>query len=301
MLIERKRVGDRGVIFQFDDENLVYLINGEKRLFLCDTHEGPLSMSEVLNGIEEMGLAGKEIVVFNSHSDFDHIWGNGVFEGNTIIGSKECRKRMSEQGEVSMELLRQYLQEGVRIVLPNLVFSDNLAFETEEVEFIYAPGHTVCSSICFDRRDSVVYCGDLVEAPIPVVLYDDLDAFIKSLELIKSLKAKTIICSHTGIVDENLIDSNIAYLKSLVDGKKTEVEEAARNRHNYNCKNLIILKYEKIAREKTGDAFDFKAFKKGFWEFRNIAYEDLNLEYRHILNTSYEDLEVALKSYIETL
>ena len=146
-----------------------------------------------------------------------------------------------------------------------------------------------------------MYCGDLVEAPIPVVLYEDLDVFVKSLKFIKGLKAKTIICSHSGIVDEELIDSNIAYLKSLAGDVEVKLEEAAVNRHDFNRKNLVLLKYEKLARLKLGNSFDFKAYKKGFWETMDVRYEDLDREYRHILRLDLDDIEVGLAAYVDSL
>lgn len=80
MKAEVKEISERGVIFQYEDENLVYLIKGKDRLYLCDTHEGPESMKSVKNYIKENDLQNKKMIVFNSHSDFDHNWGNCTFE-----------------------------------------------------------------------------------------------------------------------------------------------------------------------------------------------------------------------------
>lgn len=301
MIVERKKIGKRGMIFQFNDQNLVYLIEGQEKLFLCDTHMGNESMDEIKDYIAENKLENKELIIFNSHSDYDHVWGNYSFKNNTIIGHESCRKRMQEKETIRLELLKEQIEEDVEIKLPTLTFAEKLVFEDERIEFIYAPGHTVCSSICFDRSDSVLYAGDLLEYPIPVLLYDNLEVFLESLELLKSFDAETIICSHSGIVDEKLISSNIQYIRGVIEGLEPALtEDWAKDRHNYNRKSLLFLKYENILRKKLGDKFDYRKFKEGFWKLRNIGFKELNREYRHMVNIPYYDLEKTLKGYVDS-
>ena len=45
-------------------------------------------------------IAGREVLVVNSHADWDHPWGNNYFTGErraTIIGHELCRARMQSQ------------------------------------------------------------------------------------------------------------------------------------------------------------------------------------------------------------
>ncbi len=80
MLQEIIEVGNRGVIFQYKDQNLVYLIKGTKRLYLCDTHLGPKSMEAVKGYLQDNNLTNRELIIFNSHSDYDHNWGNCAYK-----------------------------------------------------------------------------------------------------------------------------------------------------------------------------------------------------------------------------
>lgn len=270
------KVGNRGTLFTFEDDTAVYLIHSDKKWFLCDTHLGPQSM-EYINNYISMQSNEKEVIVFNTHSDWDHIWGNCVFQGGIIIGHEMCRKRMREIGQFDLERLTEYHCGSIELVLPNVTFNDKLTFAEDDVEFIYAPGHTVDSSICFDRKDSVLFVGDLTEYPIPYLAFDDLETYIKTLEFIKNFPAKVKVSAHSGIVDNGLINSNIAYIKNILNADPIEssVYEESVNVHNFNINNRLFLKYESMVREKLGDDFDYAVFKSHFENIGKIAYMDL--------------------------
>lgn len=216
-----EKVGSRGTLFKFNEKDsafpqdtYVYLIDAGEKLFLCDTHVGPKSMETVKEYLDAQGLGSKEIIVFNSHGDWDHIWGNCAFPNAAIIAHESCRQRIMENGERDLEKFKGKYHDGsFKLKLPNLTFDSRLSFDDYGIEFIYAPGHTADSAICYDKRDYVLFVGDLVEHPYPYFSYDDLEAYIKSLEYIKGIGARTVLCGHSGSVDEKLINENIAYIK----------------------------------------------------------------------------------------
>lgn len=307
MIIEK--IGNRGVYFTYEDGDApiagntsIYLINADNKIFLCDTHMGSKSMEHVKQYINEQQLNDKEIIVFNSHADWDHIWGNCVFKDATIIGHKLCRRRMEQEGEFDLERKKKYHNGFVELKLPNLTFDSKLEFQDDEIEFIYTPGHTIDSSICFDKRDSVVFVGDLLEYPLPVTNYYDLEAYLKTLEFIKSLPAKIILSAHSGRIDEELFDDNMEYIKNLLLKKPIEIEdEECSGCHDYNLKSMLISKYEYIVREKLGYEFNFESFRRDFWNSIDDKYDNLDREFLYILGINYEELEEALKSYIVRL
>lgn len=270
------KVGNRGVIFTFDDDITVYLIHTDQYWFLCDTHLGPQSMEGIKNYIS-MRSNEKEVIVFNSHSDWDHIWGNCAFQNGIIIGHETCRKRMNEIGEFDLARLTEYHRGIIKLVLPNLTFSDKITFAEAEIEFIYAPGHTIDSSVCFDRKDSVLFVGDLVEYPIPYLDFSDLEAYIKTLEFIKSFPAKVKISSHSGIIDNALIDRNTAYIKNIFKGNPIDpiIYQECPDVHNFNINNRLYLKYENMVREKLKDDFDYTSFRCKFGDLKKVSYTDL--------------------------
>lgn len=235
MLKEIKEVGQRGVIFQYEDQNLVYLIKGEKRLYLCDTHLGPKSMEVVKDYLQDNNLRGRELIIFNSHSDYDHNWGNCAFKNNIILAQSLNLRRFKLRGENDLKEKSHFQNGKVELVYPNLLFEEKLYFADDDIEFIYAPGHTEDSAICLDHVDSTVYVGDLIEAPIPVVLWDNLKIFIKSVQYLKSLSVDRYVASHSGLVDEDLINENLEYLKKLFGGEDLDFkDEDVNSVHEFN-------------------------------------------------------------------
>ena len=262
-------VGKRGVMFTFDDNIAVYLLAGDKRVFLCDSHLGPRSMEAVRQYIYQR-WPDKELVLFNSHADWDHIWGNCAFPGALIIGHEQCRARIREIGQYDLERLADRHRGEIVLVPPNLTFSAELSFPEEEVSFIHAPGHTADSALCFDRREAVLFVGDLVEAPIPYLDFPDLARYIKTLEMIKQLPAKIIISAHSGLVDEALIDRNIAYLRAVLLNEPVDTgdDENYCHVHRSNINNLLLWQWESALRGRLGEDFAYLAVRKALpdWE-----------------------------------
>jgi Zn-dependent hydrolases, including glyoxylases len=269
-----REIGTRGVIFTYDDNISVYLAKGDQHNILCDTHLGPLSMNIIKEYLQT--LSSKELLVFNSHSDWDHIWGNCAFEGAKYIGHETARTRMQEIGVYELNRLKTFHNGEIELKYPNLTFSEKLTLEDEDIEFIYAPGHTIDSSLCFDRRDSVLFVGDLVESPIPYLDYYDLDAFIKTLELIKAFPAEIKLSAHSGIVSNDLVERNLTYIQSIQLGQTIPLEMIGSSAevHQYNLNNRLLLEYEPLIREKSGQNFDYTAYKSNFLDLGKVNSDD---------------------------
>lgn len=270
-----REIGMRSVIFTYEDDISVCLIKGDHHYVLCDTHLGPLSMNIIKEYLANQE-SPKELLVFNSHSDWDHIWGNCAFDNVTIIGHEKAKTRMLEIGEYELNRLSKFHNGEIELKYPNLTFSSKLILEDDEIEFIYAPGHTIDSSLCFDRKDSILFVGDLVEFPIPYLDYYDLDAFVKTLEYIKHFPAKIKLSAHSSIVNEDLIERNLSYIKAIQDGQpiSSEMIGSSSEVHQYNLNNRLLLKYEPLIREKLGNNFDYTSYKSNFLELGQVNSED---------------------------
>lgn len=286
-----EQIGTRGTLFTFsgDDSPMsyptsVYLINGEHHLFLCDTHLGPLSMEVVQKYITE-NFDHKTVAVFNTHSDYDHVWGNCVFTKSPIISHTKCRQNMLEKGPVALADLAHFHHGEVELLLPDLVFDNKLAFADEGVEFFYSPGHTDDSASCYDAKDGVLFVGDSLEIPLPFISQSRVENFIDTLKLYKEYNAKVLLTSHSGIVTEQLVNDTITYLEQLQAGETIQfADEDAAGIHEYNLKKVLLARYEETAREKLGEKFDFL---------------QLNTIFKDKRQGTLEDLEIALKAYLE--
>lgn len=269
-------LGTRCVLFTFDDQISICLIRGSNRVYLCDTHLGPDSMECVKEYIATHH-DGKEIIVFNTHSDWDHVWGNCAFPGAIIIGHQQCRERLREIGPFDLEHMASYHRGAVELILPNLTFSEKMIFEEDDIEFIHMPGHTVDSAVCFDRRDSVLFVGDLVEDPIPYLDYRDLQTYITTLQKIKEIPAAIKISAHSGIIDTPLIVKNMNYITDILTGNPVnpEIYQNAPDVHKFNLNNRLFLHYEDLIREKSATKFNYHTFRDWFGDLKKIGNDEL--------------------------
>ncbi|MHA2250164.1 MAG: MBL fold metallo-hydrolase [Candidatus Kariarchaeaceae archaeon] len=223
-----KKVGTRGYYFIYSDVHMdglnepvnVYVINGPKHLFVCDTHYGPEIMEEIFAYLKEQGLPKKPVIVFNSHYDMDHVWGNCYFKSidrSMIISHVRCREILLKEWKQMVDQFGSRKRGEVELTLPNLVFQQRIVFEDDGVEFFYSPGHTEDSSSCIDHMDKVLFVGDnILQEPVPYLDRSDIDTFKTTLEEYLDLDVDTIIGTHIDILtDKTRIEELIEYMRNF--------------------------------------------------------------------------------------
>lgn len=300
-----EEIGNRGVLFTieaqdsaFAEDYYIYLINGEKNLYLCDTHVGPASMEPIKEYLVDNGLNKKPLVILHSHSDWDHIWGACAFPGATVVSQHRSLRRLYDRGYLELQRYGKFQNGEVRLVPPTITFESRMLYCEDGVEFIAAPGHTDDSAICYDRRDSVLYVGDLVERPHPIIQAHDLETYTESLEGIKGMAAQVMISSHSGQVNLEDIQDNITYIQQFQDialgstGEDSEVGEMIRKRYT-------LLMYEDAIARTVGDGFDYLTFQQQLWH--SLEFDYLNSTSALLGNVDYEELKLALESYMAGL
>ncbi|MCG3216898.1 MAG: MBL fold metallo-hydrolase [Candidatus Heimdallarchaeota archaeon] len=219
--MKTQKVGGRGFLFTFDDpyKTTMYVINGNKHIFICDTFLGPDPIADVLKYLEDNGVSGKPIIVFNSHYDYDHYWGNQCFENSMILAHELCKVKMEEEGENDLKEFESHKKGLVKLTLPSVLFRDKLVFVDDRVEFYHTPGHTEDSSSCFDHVDQVLLVGDNIESPFPYLRINNLNEYIKTLKEYLTRDAKIVISGHDDLMENfDLIKSNLEYLEKFAKG-----------------------------------------------------------------------------------
>jgi len=300
-------IGSRGLMFDFEDgettlgQTIVYLIKGEKYFFLCDTQTGSKPMSLVKDYIEEE-LKNKQLIIFNSHYHWDHIWGNDFFEDSIIVSHSKARDNMIENAEKELKENSKFVEGKIKIKYPDITFDKKLSFEDEGVEFIYAPGHTSGHAICYDKKEKIVFVGDLVEEPIPMLLDKDLDAFRNSLEYILTMNANTYVTTHSYIASEEMVNVNLQYVKAVIDNKKTP-EKILKNYPDietldkFNRNNVMILKYENILKNSNNN-FDGDRFREELYKEMKIDKSKYDSTVEMIASIDKDKLEKKLKEKV---
>lgn len=231
-------IGSRGIVFSFDlggSPTNVYVIEGPRHRFICDTFLGPAAIEQVLSYCKARH-GDKEPIVFNSHAHWDHVWGNCFFPGSLIIGHTLCAREIPVSGESQLKEYGKYAMGEVRLVAPNVTFDSRLFFEEEGVEFFFSPGHTPDSASCLDRRDRILFVGDNLEEPVPYLFNGDLDSYRSSLLKYKMLEPIMIVAGHGELAAADLLDRNLRYVEQFMRGDAAEYEQGPCARvHQVNC------------------------------------------------------------------
>ena len=219
-------------------------------MFVLDTFLGNDSMKIVHQLIDDEGCKGRPIVVFNSHADYDHYWGNGAFKDATIVGHEHCKERVLVEGEASLVKYVDHQRGKIELMPPNRTFQEALRFEGEDVRFFHTPGHSLDSSSCFDERDRVLFVGDNVESPIPYLNHVNFEQYIRSLELYLELDWKFIIAGHDPLMEKpDLVKENIDYLQKFKNWSLDIDSFSVTKLHRHVEHNLKAIKDELMKSE----------------------------------------------------
>ncbi len=228
-----EKVHNRGLVFTFEELNIdpyncktnVYVIIGKSDFYICDTYLGPYFIKKIKHFLE-LNYGTKNYIVFNTHSHWDHVWGNCEFRESMIISHENCRTALLETGSEELERHKdQFAREPIEIVLPNITFSTSMKFEDDELEFFYSPGHSDDSASCYDYKDKTLFAGDNIDIPIPSFMcWDNLETYRETLEKYGLFGAERVVYSHGPVVTQDVISKNIEYLNKLINGDPIKFE-----------------------------------------------------------------------------
>lgn len=243
--MEIKTIGHNAAAYIYDSIEdyitSVFFIERESKIFIIDTFCGSHSMIPIIERIKNNSNE-KEVVVINTHSHWDHFWGNCSFRENDIISHELCRKLMDQSWEAQINENRKYISGLAEKHLPNITFTEKLIFHNEGIELFYSPGHTIDSISVFDHNESILYAGDNLEKPIVHVEDADILTYINTLEKYLSYKPRKIVASHTlNLTQEDIFDT-IQYLKDLATGK--EINFQSEHMKKIHDQNLRIVNKE---------------------------------------------------------
>lgn len=235
------KISRQAAAFAFDNiesfSTYIYLLEKSSRYYLIDTCCGEDSIRRALD--QANINPEKETVIINTHFHWDHVWGNGYFKDNIIIGHELCGEFLNRFWDSQLEQNGRYQDGPVEKVLPNWTFTKKILLKNDGLEIFHSPGHTRDSISVFDHRDKILYAGDNLEKPIVYVESDDLQAYIKTLEKYLSYKPKKIFAGHTLDLTEKDILNTLGYLQALQAGVEVLFHtEYERSIHEQNLKTV---------------------------------------------------------------
>jgi len=220
---------DRRVrVFQYTDLVTVFAVITQRYVIVVDTLLNPAMACDVVGHLGS-DLRGRELLVVNTHADWDHAWGNGCFDGPgasfpcPILGHQLCRTRMESAEERTLLAAKQKeepdVYEGVTLVPPTITISGGSEIHGEDltVRIIETPGHRPDHLALFLPEISALLAGDAAEYPIPFV--ENAESFGSmrgSLARMMALRPRQVFSCHAaGRYGEQVLGLNVAYFDEL--------------------------------------------------------------------------------------
>ncbi len=200
----------------------------DRLLVVVDTMVSRAAMTVVMEDLL-YATPAHPLLVVNTHGDWDHVWGNGLFVGANarypapIIGHHLSVERM--RSARSVELLQHFRQEHpgrydtASWEPPTLTFSGDSKIEGGDLtlEILETPGHTSDHLSVWIPQLRLLLAGDAAEAPIPwVSTAQALPDLRASLRRLAALNADTVLYCHArSMTTPSIIHRNIAYFNEL--------------------------------------------------------------------------------------
>ena len=231
--IHHPEVDLRVRIFQAGDEVDTFVVLTSRFAVFIDTMSTPALMRQVTEKVRPE-LGGRQVLVINTHADWDHVYGNSLFAPDgeqpaLIIGRALTRERL--QSPSALERLKRQQAEDcrfaeVRLVPPDLVFADALTLDGGDLtlELVATPGHTPDHCSVWIPETGTLLAGDAAEFPFPSVQGGVTLAQVRSsLQYLKTFQPRVVLPCHGGTTGPELLDQNLAYFSRLRDLVKAEM------------------------------------------------------------------------------
>lgn len=239
--MEIKPFGQSALQFRYDElkscPTYVYLLEKKTAFYLLDTFCGSASMAAVLERVR--AKPEKPLIVINTHSHWDHVWGNCSFPDSRIIAHERCRAILEQDWEEPFAAYGTQVMGRADKRLPDWTFSERLCFPEDGIELFYSPGHTSDSLSLYDHEERILYAGDNLEKPLIYVESPDLAAYIVTLRHYLDLLPQRITAGHTAELTLQDIADTLDYLENLQAGRPVTFECANKRRiHEQNLQTI---------------------------------------------------------------
>lgn len=221
-----------------------YAVITDRYVVVLDTLLCPEDMAAMMQALQD-DLMGRQVLVVDSHADWDHSWGNAYFTGEhaaPIIAHDYCRTRMlsdEARGGLDDYQSRYPLFSSVQLVPPTLTFNDRFTIFGGDltIELFPAPGHHPDHIAAWIPELRLLLAFDAVEKPLPIIedaagvqpMFDTLQRFL-------SLQPARLLCSHGNVTSPEQITTNLTYLREIE--RRSRAMLSGRTSHSPNSAEL---------------------------------------------------------------
>ena len=143
------------------------VVEGQGFVLVTDPTWLPQEVEEIAAFVRAI-RAGRPLFLLFTHSDFDHILGNGAFPDAVTIASREFRDSPNPQRSIDAVLAwdsEYYVQRPYKIVYPEISIAadhdgQRLALGASSLTFYKAPGHNPDGLLTVVEPHGVLLAGD---------------------------------------------------------------------------------------------------------------------------------------------
>jgi glyoxylase-like metal-dependent hydrolase (beta-lactamase superfamily II) len=206
-----------------------FIVVSQRFVVLVDTVINPQTAAQMLAYAQPYLVNGRQLLVINTHADYDHCWGNQLFAGETavqpapIIGSHLSPAKFQLEEAMTYLAKMQQLEPAVfsEVVFtpPTLLIWDKFVIDGGDLtlELLPTPGHTDDHYSLFIPEIATLLAADAAELPYPVARTPDgLPPMRQSLAKLAALPAETVLYCHAPVtVGRQLLLDNIAYFNTI--------------------------------------------------------------------------------------
>jgi len=206
----------------------VFIVVAERYVVLIDTLINSRTATALLE-IAREHLAGQRLLVVNTHADWDHAWGNHVFDGPgahypaPIIASRRCAERLrAPEAAQKLAELRASAPgrfDDVRLTPPTVLFEERLAIDGGDLtlELFATPGHKPDHISIYIPEIRTLLPGDAAELPFPFVeSATTLPVMRDSLARMAALDPASALYCHAPVSSgPAVLQRNMAYFDAI--------------------------------------------------------------------------------------
>lgn len=252
---------ERILVCRNDELVDTFIIVTERYVILVDTMINATTAAKLLEFARPYLTGGRQLLVANTHADYDHAWGNQLFSGADalhsapIIGSHRCAQRFDQPAAATyleeMQAAEPDIFSEVRYTPPTILFEERLVIDGGDLtlELFATPGHTPDHISIYIPEISTLLAADAAELPFPFArTVDGLPHMRESLANLAALNPDTVLYCHAPVtIGPQLLHDNIAYFDkveaacraALAQGVPADLDEAE------DVAALVSLPYDK--------------------------------------------------------
>ncbi|BBB24680.1 MBL fold metallo-hydrolase [Amphritea japonica] len=246
------------------------IIIGDKSVLVIDTQISSLRAQEFIQAIRE--ITDKPIrYVLNTHFHSDHTFGNADFSalGATIISHHMADVYMKKWSQKILDNgwsgLTSDQAQGTRITYPDMTFQDKLVIDLGGIKpeiIFHTHSHTQGSVFVHLPKQQIVFAGDVLFNDYhPNMSASDVAGWVKTLDLISALNAKTIVPGH----GELSVNKDLTELRSYLlffDEKAKQFAEMSDDRKEVQLKLLKVLPHRAHGESAINSSLKWKYMRK---------------------------------------